>query len=177
MGRIILSSLLVMLMACSDTTADGSGVLIAHSFYSITGGGDRTSLSVMERPNAYCLWVDLAVDAPGQWKKHALPLERHDRLVALVDDLGLVDRYRVDAQPPGSVRECIQGTSVCYEPGIVLSTGPLSILGDAAYVLHIPPETDAVWTEETSRMAEEYGMALDECINLGIPIDMPGHNN
>jgi hypothetical protein len=150
--------------------------LVAHSFYSITGGGDRTSLSVMERPNVYCLWVDLAVDAPEQWKKHALPLERHDRLGALVDDLGLVDRYRVDAQQPGSVRECIQGTSVCYEPGIVLSTGPLSILGDAAYVLHIPPETDAVWTEETSRMAEEYGMALDECINLGIPIDMPGHN-
>jgi hypothetical protein len=66
----------------------------------------------MERPNVYCLSVDLAVDAPGQWKRYALAPERHDRLVALVDDLTLVDRYRADARSPGSVRECIRDVSV-----------------------------------------------------------------
>jgi hypothetical protein len=141
--------------------------------------GEMTNLNVMERPKILCQPVNLSfpsIDALGPWKEYTLTPERHDRLVALVDDLALVDRYRIDARPPGSVRECING-SICYDAGIVLSPGPLSSLGDAAYVLYIPPETDVAWTEETRHMAEEYGAAFDECIDLGIPVEIPGYNN
>ena len=168
--------LVVMLTACSDGTPHGSGALSAHSSYSRSTNGARTSLNVMRRPVVLCLSVDLALvatDAPGQWKEYALTRERHDRLVELADDLALVERYRLDARPPGSVRECIPDTSICYEPGIVLSPGPLSSLGDAAYVLYIPPETDAAWTEETTQMAEEYQAALDDCIGEGTPVPTP----
>lgn len=176
MRRVILIGLLMMLTACSDATVDESGILVAHSSYSMRANGDRTSLNVMERPKLLCLSVDLALaatDAPAQWREHALAPERHARLVSLVDDLALVDRYRIDARPPGSVRECIQDTSICYEPGIVLTPGPLSTLGYAAYALYIPPETDVAWTEETAQMVEEYGAALDECISEGTPVPIP----
>ena len=177
MRRIILMGLLAILTACSDATVSQSGVLSAHSSYSRSTNGARTSLNVMKRPVVLCLSVDLALvatDAPGQWKEYALTGERHDQLVELVDDLALVERYRIDARPPGSVRECIQDTSICYEPGIVLSPGPLSNLGDAAYVLYIPPETEVAWTEETTQMAEEYEAALDDCIGQGTPVPTPG---
>lgn len=149
----------------------------AHSFYSMSADGERAALNVVEHPNVLCHSVDLALaasDAPAQWKKYALAPKRHDLLVALVDDPARVERYRIDARPPGSGRECIQDTSSCYDVGISISPGPLSSLGDAAYVLYIPPETDAPWTEETTHMAEEYGAALDECMSQGFSVEILG---
>jgi hypothetical protein len=143
----------------------------------MSADGERVALNVMERPNVLCHSVDLALaasDAPAQWKKYALAPERHDLLVALVDDPARVERYRIDARPPGSGRECIQDTSICYDAGISLSPGPLSSLGDAAYVLYIPPESDATWTEETTHMAEEYAAVSNECVSLGVSIEILG---
>ncbi|MGB8330980.1 MAG: hypothetical protein WCE62_12735 [Polyangiales bacterium] len=173
MRRHTLLSLFLMLMACGHTTVDGT--LGSYSFYSLSANGERTGLVVMEPPNVLCQVVDLAVaatDVPGQWKQYAITTERHARLVELVDDTALVERYRIDARSAGNVRECIEDTSICYEPGIDLSPGPLSRLGNAAYVLHIPPETDEAWTEETTRMAEDYAAVSKECISQGTPVSL-----
>jgi len=149
-----------------------------YSVYSLSANGERTDLLVMEPPNVLCQVVDLvlaATDVPGQWKQYAITAERHAHLVELVDDTALVERYRIDARPSGSrgVRECIGDTSICYEPGIVLSPGPSSRLGEAAYVLHIPPETDEAWTAETTRMAENFAAVSKQCISQGTPIKTP----
>ena len=99
----------------------------------------------MASPNVVCLVTDLTAPVDGTpepWRQHSLIAQRHQRLVQLADDLALVDQYRTDARPPGSVRECIEDTTTCYDPGIALTTGPLSSLGAAAYALYIPPETD-----------------------------------
>jgi len=167
---------LVVLMACSHTTGDNTEFAF-YSLYSLSANFERTDLYVMEPPNVLCRVVDLETDASSQFKAYIITAERYGRLVELVDDMALVDRYRIDARPVKSVRECIEGTSICYDPGISLVIGgPLSPHADRVVQLLIPLETDEAWTEETTRMAEEYTAVLNDCISEGTPVPTPGAN-
>lgn len=175
MRRNTLLGFSLMLMACSHTTGDNTEFAF-YSLYSLSANFERTDLYVMEPPNVLCRVVDLGTNASSQWKEYVVTAERYARLVELVDDMALVDRYRIDARPVKSVRECIEGTSICYDPGISLVIGgPLSPLADRVVQLLIPLETDEAWTEETTRMAEEYTAVLNECISQGTPVEPPGY--
>ena len=162
MQRVILCCFMICVHGCGETIIEV--IPAVHAFFAETTIDARSRLVVRPSPNVIC-----QVRTPG-WRELVIDPERHDRLVELVDNKELVDRYRVDAREPGSARECIDGTSTCYDPGINLSPGVLSRLGDAAYVLYIPPAVDDPWTEETTEMVDTFRAALDECLTDGTPI-------
>lgn len=166
MTRKIILYLTLCFLGCANTV-DGSPS--AHAFFSETTVDGRRSAVLMRSPNVVCLSVTLLGSPLSARQELAIAPERHDRLVELVDNMDLVNRYRVDARNPGSARECIEGTSTCYDPGIDLSPGPVSRLGDAAYVLYIPPEGDVAWTEETTEMFDAFSAVTDECLANGTP--------
>ncbi|MDH3201833.1 MAG: hypothetical protein OEM15_13140 [Myxococcales bacterium] len=166
MERVILC-FIICVLGCGEIIIDDFPVV--HAFFGETTIDGRSSLVVRPGPDVTCQVSTLAGES-SRWRDLVIGPERHDRLIELVDNIALVDRYRVDAREPGSARECIDGTSTCYDPGINLSPGVLSRLGDAAYVLYITPAVDDPWTEETTEMVDTFRAALDECLTDGTPI-------
>ncbi len=171
MKRAIVIYFAVCILGCRKTA---DTILIAHASFSQSRFDDSLfvtdMMNVMRTPNVICQVREMPNAEFSGWRKFAIAPERHDRLVEPVDNTDLVDRYQVDAREPGSARECIEGTSMCYDPGIGLLAGSLSRLGDA-YVLYIPPEADVAWTDETTQMVDTFSAVFDECLTSGAPFE------